>query len=164
MILLVILKDGPVRFHRRADVKKKLLLILQTVLCIVTAIVLSVSALVIYVNGAALKASDPLSPIYTREKVIRALIPAVILIGIGLILMIVSFAKGIRDENAMRPAKSVKISRKLTSKKTDKAVNIFRVVILLLAVIFIILGVNNGSANDVFGKAVNICTECIGLG
>lgn len=164
MIILVILKDEPVRFHRRADVKKKLLLILQTVLCIVTAIVLSVSALVIYVNGAALKSSDPLSPIYTREKVIRALIPAVILIGAGLILMVICFAKGIRDENAMRPAKSVKISRKLTSKKTDKAVNIFRVVILLLAVIFIILGVNNGSANDVFGKAVNICTECIGLG
>ena len=164
MIILVILKDEPVRNHWRADVKKKPLLILQTVLCIVTAIVLSVSALVIYVNGSALKASDPLSPIYTREKVVRALIPVVILIGIGLILMIISFAKGIRDENAQRPAKNVKISRKPASKKTNKAVNILRIVILLLAVIFIVLGANNGSANDVFGKAVNICTECIGLG
>ena len=163
MIILVILKDEPVRYHWRADVKKKPLLILQTVLCIVTAIVLSVSALVIYVNGSALKATDPLSPIYTREKVIRALVPAAILIGIGLILMIISFAKGIRDENAQRPAKNVKISRK-PARNTNKAVNILRIVILLLAVIFIVLGANNGSANDVFGKAVNICTECIGLG
>ncbi len=36
--------------------------------------------------------------------------------------------------------------------------------ILTLAVVFIVLGVLNGGMRDVFGKAVRICTECIGLG
>ncbi len=33
-----------------------------------------------------------------------------------------------------------------------------------IAVTFVILGVFNGGARDVFIKAINICTECIGLG
>ena len=36
--------------------------------------------------------------------------------------------------------------------------------ILMLAVVFIIVGIVNGGMADVLGKAVRICTECIGLG
>lgn len=36
--------------------------------------------------------------------------------------------------------------------------------ILALAIVFIILGIFNGGMADVLGKAVKICTECIGLG
>lgn len=36
--------------------------------------------------------------------------------------------------------------------------------VFVLAVVFIVLGIINGGANDVLVKAVNICTECIGLG
>ena len=39
-----------------------------------------------------------------------------------------------------------------------------RVAVTALAVYFIILGIFNGGAGDVLGKAVRICTECIGLG
>lgn len=35
---------------------------------------------------------------------------------------------------------------------------------ILAAVIFIILGIANGGMRDVLFKAINICTECIGLG
>ena len=41
---------------------------------------------------------------------------------------------------------------------------IARTAVLTAAVIFLILGVANGGALDVIGKAVRICTECIGLG
>jgi hypothetical protein len=37
-------------------------------------------------------------------------------------------------------------------------------VLLIAAIALIAAGVFNGSARDVFGKAVKICTECIGLG
>ena len=37
-------------------------------------------------------------------------------------------------------------------------------VIIAIAVILIIAGVFNGSARDVFYKAITICTECVGLG
>ena len=36
--------------------------------------------------------------------------------------------------------------------------------VFVLAVVFIVLGILNGGANDVLVKAVNICQECIGLG
>ena len=39
-----------------------------------------------------------------------------------------------------------------------------RGVILVIGVIFIVLGVLNGGMADVLGKAIRICTECIGLG
>lgn len=43
-------------------------------------------------------------------------------------------------------------------------VNIIRAVLFLTAVIFIIIGIINGSAFDVFIKASKVCTECIGIG
>ncbi len=39
-----------------------------------------------------------------------------------------------------------------------------RIAVIALSVTFIILGVFNGGMKDVLGKAVKICTECIGLG
>ena len=36
--------------------------------------------------------------------------------------------------------------------------------LLLLALALIVLGVLNGGLREVFVKAANICTECIGLG
>ena len=49
-------------------------------------------------------------------------------------------------------------------KRCGHYVYILRGAILVAAVVFIILGITNGSMNDVLGKAVQICTECIGLG
>ena len=48
--------------------------------------------------------------------------------------------------------------------QSEKTVNIARLSILCLGVLFIVLGVMNGGARDVLVKAINICTECIGLG
>lgn len=39
-----------------------------------------------------------------------------------------------------------------------------RLVLLGAAVALVVLGIGNGGARDVLVKAVNICTECIGLG
>lgn len=44
------------------------------------------------------------------------------------------------------------------------AVLLLRLVIIAVAVTFIIVGIFNGGMSDVLGKAVRICTECIGLG
>ena len=43
-------------------------------------------------------------------------------------------------------------------------VNILRAVVLIAASVLIIIGIMNGGARDVLVKAINICTECIGLG
>ena len=52
------------------------------------------------------------------------------------------------------------------SEKTSKKANLIVIsaVLLLAAALLIALGVLNGSLNDVLMKAINICSECIGLG
>ena len=54
--------------------QKKLLLTAQSALCVLLAIMLAASAIGIFREGLLLKAADPLSPIYTREKVLAALV------------------------------------------------------------------------------------------
>jgi hypothetical protein len=41
---------------------------------------------------------------------------------------------------------------------------IARGILLTVAVVMILLGINNGGVAAVLGKAIRICTECIGLG
>ena len=47
---------------------------------------------------------------------------------------------------------------------TSKKVNITRFIILGVAIVSLVLGAILGGYADVLTKAVNICTECIGLG
>lgn len=47
---------------------------------------------------------------------------------------------------------------------TDVAKWSVRGCVLVVAVTFVVLGVNNGGMQAVLKKAINICTECIGLG
>ena len=49
-------------------------------------------------------------------------------------------------------------------RQTADRARLLRIALLAVAVMMIVAGTFNGSARDVFGKAVKICTECIGLG
>ena len=46
----------------------------------------------------------------------------------------------------------------------SKKQHMIRIALFSLAALFILLGVMNGGWYDVLVKAINICTECIGLG
>lgn len=52
--------------------------------------------------------------------------------------------------------------------KNIKVINVLslasRMLLIVLAIIYIVIGVNNGGMRDVLIKAINICTECIGMG
>ena len=52
----------------------------------------------------------------------------------------------------------------VVSKKKNLIMVISKVCILCIAIVFIIVGVCNGGAEETLQKAINICTECIGLG
>lgn len=140
--------------------KRKIFLLLQSALCVALALLLAAAAFGICREGLADKADNPLAPIYTPERIAergRILLPLLLLTA-GLAL--VGTALRIRDEDGERPAKSGAVSQKarLAREKT------LRIVLLLTALGLIALGVFNGSARDVLGKAIRICTECIGLG
>ncbi len=50
------------------------------------------------------------------------------------------------------------------SANSDKLLLISRAAIIAVALVFVVAGILNGGMADVLGKAVRICTECIGLG
>jgi hypothetical protein len=56
----------------------------------------------------------------------------------------------------------------LEEKKTWQYANLtlwgVRGVVAVLGIVFIIHGIFNGGMADVLKKAINICTQCIGLG
>ncbi len=60
-----------------------------------------------------------------------------------------------KEEGLAAPGKSV---------KKERSYILLQLTVLAAAVIFIVAGVVNRSAMDVFVKAARICTECIGLG
>ena len=67
---------------------------------------------------------------------------------------------GVGDERKVYPSGMKRNVRK------DRQVSqtIVRAVLLTAAVVCIIAGIFNGGMQDVFVKAANICSECIGLG
>ncbi len=52
----------------------------------------------------------------------------------------------------------------LSAQRTDKYVNIVRYALLIIGIAVMIYGFISGGTIDVLTKAINICTECIGLG
>ena len=141
--------------------KKKVFLVLQAGACIVLAMLLAAGAVGIYTEGAARKAENPLESIYTVENVAERfgrITPAtVVFFG----LLIAGRILGIGDPNADQPAKT---GGPVKTRQEPKHKNIIQAVLIMAAIVLIILGILNGSAVDVLVKAINICTECVGLG
>ncbi len=145
--------------------KRKALLILQSVFCVLTAVALVVADLSIYFEGVALKAEDPMADIYTAEAVAGKVVFVLLLFLIAVIVTLICAVLGVRDEKADKPAVRVDIKKNSEGGRlSGTALTAVRVVILALALICIVAGVINGSMTDVFIKASKICTECIGLG
>jgi hypothetical protein len=62
------------------------------------------------------------------------------------------------------PASNDPAINELPANKSDKVETIVKVVILLASIAVIVYGLLTGGTADVLTKAINICTECIGLG
>lgn len=62
------------------------------------------------------------------------------------------------------PIQAVKKEKKECKKCKTTGVWLARTVIFVLAIVCIFVGVQNGGMKEMFLKAINICTQCIGLG
>jgi hypothetical protein len=258
--------------------KAKVFLLLQSIVCILTVLMLSAAAVGVYRDGKARKTEDPTAYIYTPEVASSAASGGVRVLFLGLGLTISGLLFGIRDEKADKPVNDteclrdmacsrvvtpsarMKEERMLQEKlkkagwtvffvcmipvliyllnpahfaqssqegleqvigsmvlhilpwivigfgflisstiqqercmkreceaasarsKEEKEAGIspagpdkpegmseeklkkIRLVVLALAIIFIIAGIANGNMHAVMVKAINICTECVGLG
>ena len=135
--------------------------ILLSLLCILLAVLICSAAVGIYREGSRRKEEHPLETVYTKEAVEDAsahiaplLIVTAVMAGGGILL-------GAGDDRKMKSSGRIRDDRKSIDRKTQV---ILRAVLLTGAVVCIIAGIFNGGMQDVFVKAANICSECIGLG
>lgn len=114
------------------------------------AAVLTMSALLVY-HALALHAAGSL----TREAVV-ARAAGLALPGAAALLLLAAGC-------LLAPARPVRTKGAEPAPEPARPVPV-RLLLLAAAVLFIVLGVLNGGLWDVLVKAINICTECIGLG
>ncbi len=145
--------------------KKKFFLALQSVLCVITAIMLIIAALSIFFEGVAIRVDNPMAEIYTVEGIVKRVVPVIPIIVAAVAVTIISSFLKIRDDAADRPVMNIDIQKNTSDRMpaTDKLKKI-RLLVFVAAIICIVVGFYNGSMMDVFIKASKICTECIGLG
>ncbi len=145
---------------------KKTILIIESLICILLVAVLSAGALRIYKEGTARRAADPSASIYTAEEIREKAAPAVPIALAGVLVAVTAAFLGVKDEEAEKPVRDLETDRELLrTRPPQPAANArLRALLLALALVFILAGVWNGSMRDVLIKAINICSECIGLG
>ena len=148
----------------KSEHMKNKLIIVQAILCVITAFMLIASALMIYRNGIIAREADPAADIYTVQVVADYAKPVMIAFIFSIAVTIACAITGAKDKGDNL---TVKIKgQKNLSDMAGQSNNIIliRIIVLALAILFIIVGILNGSMSDVFIKASKICTECIGLG
>ena len=98
------------------------------------------------------------APDFSREAVSAALKPVLLLTLPAVLLCLAAPALGISGGETILPVKPGPMPEEKSPKKS------VRLILFALAAAFLALGVLNGGMRDVLAKAINICTECIGLG
>ena len=142
--------------------KKKRFLWIQAVLCTAVAVLLSAAAIGIFREGMSFRLEgDPAAWIFTREKAAEAVRPYIPRILASAVMSAAGGILRIRDEKQDMPAV---IQGPIRHAPENRSVRAVRWGLLAAAVILIIAGILNGSMQDVLIKAVNVCSECIGLG
>lgn len=130
--------------------------ILLSASVIIAGICLIVGCLLIYFSGNG----------YSREIVGEMFSKIDIPIYISLALIIGDIIWELISpsaQNKKRVNKKV-VSTKQTEEQNNKKMTIIKLVILCFAIALFVTGALLGGFKDVLTKAVNICTECIGLG
>ncbi len=155
---------------------KKVMLYINSALYSLWAILTAGSAISIYLKGAAYQAQGhPEAWIFTREKAMEAFGTFVPVLALAVVMTLICVIKGIRDDSQDKPvADPDLISIYKAERETErdvqaeaakaKKLHIVKIAVLIAAVIFVIAGIRNGSMEDTLIKAINICTECVGLG
>ena len=127
---------------------------------VVPAVLTGASALSLLQRGMAARKADPALPVFTREGVLQSLEVLCMPLALcaGIVLFCTLWSVFVPD----KPQRSRPV-RPRAGRPLPCAGRI-RLVLYLLAAVLIIAGVLNGGLRDVLVKAINICTECIGLG
>ena len=129
----------------------------------------AVSCIDIYLSA---RDAGPLEQMYSPDDVQARLqfmaLPCAILAGVpcivSVVLKVLPGKKAQQGYVQMASRSSAMLQKRAGLLKADSSIGLQRLILLVIAAVFILLGVINGGWYDVLVKAINICTECIGLG
>ena len=116
---------------------------------------------VLYVRGSAAVEARTAEAVFTREQAAAVLrlfrIPALLLMA----LLILAAVLGVKNASASGKA-SIRETERICACREMSAKRVW--LMLAIAAGLMGAGIMNGGLRDVLIKAINICTECIGLG
>ena len=139
--------------NNKISIGRRIYKIVLTVSIILSGICLMLGCLLFYLSGNG----------YSRDAVTTVFLKIDILVYLCLSLII-----GDIVWELISPTKAKKTPNKrvdMSASKSNKTeTNIIKFTILGLSVTVIVVGFLLGGYSDVLTKAINICTECIGLG
>ena len=97
--------------------KSKMLLLLQSALCVILVVMLAAAAIGIYRDGVAEKQENPLAWIYTREKAAAALNTVMPVAVLAVAVTVTCAVLGVRDEEQDKPVKDIELMRNLMAER-----------------------------------------------
>ncbi len=98
--------------------RRRVYLLIQSILCILLCLLLSLTVIRIYLEGMQLReAGDYLTWVYTREKVSERLGPLLPLFLGAAVSMIAGLVLGIKDGRSDKPVPDAQVLRDLSSRK-----------------------------------------------
>lgn len=157
--------------EQKAIKKEEKLRFLTNVFCIDAIIVSLIISLVYALNKNNFPANDingeminAMLFIIPCAVISLASIYATIMICNASYVRELSLVKRALQANRQQSAASIQQGISSQNEQNEKILLGARLTILVLAVAFIVIGTFNGGMADVLQKAINICTECIGLG
>ncbi len=107
--------------HREGKMTRtKVLMLIESVVCILIVIMLASSAVKIYREGIERKALDPSANVYTQEAIKEGITPVIPVFIMGVVITIAGTVLGVRNEKAESQVKDTEIARDLVCERVAK--------------------------------------------
>lgn len=139
--------------------KRKIALLI----CFIITIICSLMGLLYLLNGDHFASNDNLSW-QAIELAIHLLPWCIIAFGSFIVYVYYEERSAKRSIEVIKEIIKTNGKSEKVKKENNKKINIVRISLFVVAIFLIVFGLINGDANGVLQKAINICTECIGLG
>ena len=156
-------EDGIVRVvksERTLRSTLKLVNVLLFVLGVAVALAIGIFNKSLYLDGIDYHALTR-SVVNVVVLVAICLLPA---INFAVIRFFIDKISVVREYRAVEKLPRARVTKNEGKKSELPILPIVQISVLVLAAIFVVLGIFNGGMEDVVQKAIKICTECIGLG
>ena len=149
-----------VKYERTLRSSMKLTNVILFVLGVIVALVIGITNKSLYLDGVT---SHDLT-----QSVVNVVVLVVICLAPAMVFAVIRFfvdrTSAVREYLAVEALPRTRVEKDEENEAKFPTLLVVRISVLVLAVVFIILGIFNGGMEDVVQKAIKICTECIGLG